>query len=579
MNEGAGERVELGGRAIYLCASAEKMSAPFRSASRAGAATPRCRGSPTTRSSRRRALIERLGGFRRSRSSARGGGLPSGSCRQVPPADEALARDGALDPVAAEMVEPLLALTFSPTMITASQKRNVIPGRCEVTVDCRLLPGQTEARVEPMIVPCSATSTTSSNGSRRAGGTRSSLDTPLWRALEEWVAESRAGSAAAPLCVRGLHRQPLAARGVRHGRLRLLPFHGRAAARGGAASLIHSADERIPVADLELGVGWLRHAAAPCWGERLLFGAMAKEKVRLGGMALPNGVLVHGPHSWACAIRHEDGRIEVAAARKRLQASRIESPLLRGPARLAEALLLLPQIKAKLPRRALPLENSRTLGSMLGAAVASGLRARVEVAPVARELLSAIVSFAPAVMALRSGELAAYHGAEHISIGSYEHGKRATKEHERCGGHLVGRSSPRLRSPTSSPGSRPSSTGSARGGCAARCDRAATEVFGWMTRHPENLLARALAKPGHELQHRFSTAEPSDEQLEVAEAALKACLELESPAWSRDAEKRGQRLAPDVFDLPVEQRGGPTPTRTSTTPARRCSPTAAIPAS
>ncbi len=49
-----------------------------------------------------------------------------------------------------------------------------------------------------------------------------------------------------------------------------------------------------------------------------------------------------------------------------------------------------------------------------------------------------LASIAPAVLALRSGELAAYHGAEHISIGSYEHGKRATKEHERCGGHLVG---------------------------------------------------------------------------------------------------------------------------------------------
>ena len=56
---------------------------------------------------------------------------------------------------------------------------------------------------------------------------------------------------------------------------------------------------------------------------------------------------------------------------------------------------------------------------------------------------------------------------------------------------------------------------------------AATELFGWMTRHPDNLLARALGKPGHELQHRFSTAEPSARQLEVAEAALKACLELE----------------------------------------------------
>jgi len=28
-----------------------------------------------------------------------------------------------------------------------------------------------------------------------------------------------------------------------------------------AATLIHSADERVPVSDLELGVDWLRHAA------------------------------------------------------------------------------------------------------------------------------------------------------------------------------------------------------------------------------------------------------------------------------------------------------------------------------
>jgi len=39
-----------------------------------------------------------------------------------------------------------------------------------------------------------------------------------------------------------------------------------------------------------------------------------------------------------------------------------------------------------------------------------------------------------------------------------------------------------------------------------------------------------LSKPGHELQHRFSTAEPTPEQLEVAEAALAACLELENRA-------------------------------------------------
>jgi uncharacterized protein YqhQ len=260
---------------------------------------------------------------------------------------------------------------------------------------------------------------------------------------------------------------------------------------------------------------------------------MAKEKIRLGGMALPNGVLVHGPHAWACAIRHDDGRIEVASARKRLQATRIQNPLLRGPARLAEALLLLPQIKAKLPAARLPMESPRTVASMLGAAVfvrslrESGLR------PVARELLTAIASVAPAVLALRTGELAAYHGAEHISIGSYEHGKRATREHERCGGHLVGplvatSAVANVLAGLAPERMRRHAQAAAQLGALA----AATELFGWMTRHPSHPLAQALAKPGHELQHRFSTAEPSAEQLEVAEAALKACLDLEHAAAS-----------------------------------------------
>jgi len=256
-----------------------------------------------------------------------------------------------------------------------------------------------------------------------------------------------------------------------------------------------------------------------------------KEKIRLGGMALANGVLVHGPNAWACAIRDDEGRIEVASARKRLRASRIENPLLRGPARLAEAIALLPQVKAKLPAARLPLESPRTLASMFGAAVAvKGLRGS-RLRPLTREFLASLASIAPAVLALRGGELAAYHGAEHISIGTYEHGKGATREHERCGGHLVG---PLLVT---------SAVGNGLAGLAPEKHRrqaqaaaqlasiaAATELFGWMARNPANPLARALSMPGHELQHRFSTAEPSEEQLEVAEAALAACLKLEHAA-------------------------------------------------
>ena len=52
-------------------------------------------------------------------------------------------------------------------------------------------------------------------------------------------------------------------------------------------------------------------------------------ELRLGGMALGNGVLVHGPTAWACAVRGDDGQIRVAAERKRLIGSRVRTPALR----------------------------------------------------------------------------------------------------------------------------------------------------------------------------------------------------------------------------------------------------------
>ncbi|MDX6465453.1 MAG: hypothetical protein QOI27_493 [Gaiellaceae bacterium] len=256
---------------------------------------------------------------------------------------------------------------------------------------------------------------------------------------------------------------------------------------------------------------------------------MSEEKIRLGGMALANGVLVHGPSSWACAIRHDDGTLEVASAVKRFRASRVTSPLLRGPARLGEALALLPQVKRKLPHAQLPMQSPRVLVSMIGAAVAvKGVRESGRLRPAAQELVSGLLSLAPAMFAMRGSELASYHGAEHISIGTYEHGAGATKEHERCGGHLIGPLVATTAVGNVLAGLAPEHRrGGARAAAQLGALAATTEIFGWMTRHPDNLVAQALSKPGHEIQHRFSTAEPSAEQLEVAEAALAACLELE----------------------------------------------------
>jgi uncharacterized protein YqhQ len=256
---------------------------------------------------------------------------------------------------------------------------------------------------------------------------------------------------------------------------------------------------------------------------------MTEEKVRLGGMALANGVLVHGPKSWACAIRTDDGRIKVAAERKRFDVTRIESPLVRGPIRLLDAMSILPQIRRQLPEAKLPFQRPGVAAAMLGsAAVVRVMRSSSNVGPAAQELVSGLLSVAPAALALRSSDVAAYHGAEHISIGTYEHGRPAEKEHERCGSHLLG---PLLA--TTAIGNLLASRApvhlrkEARLGAQLLAVAASTEIFGWMVRNPERRLARALAKPGHELQHRIATVEPTPEQIEVAEAALAACLELE----------------------------------------------------
>ena len=259
---------------------------------------------------------------------------------------------------------------------------------------------------------------------------------------------------------------------------------------------------------------------------------MSSEKLRLGGMALANGVLVHGPTAWACAIRLPDGELRVAADYKRFRASELERPLLRGPARLVEVLALLPALRRKLPEARLPFERAAVLASMAAsAAVVQLARGSSRVGPAVQEVIGALAALAPSAVALRGSSLAAYHGAEHISIGSYEHGVERAREHERCGSHLVG---PLLA--TSTLGNVLAARAPAHLRGAARVTAslgalaASTELFGWMVRNPERRLSRVLARPGHELQHRLATAAPSPDQLEVAEAALTACLRLEDGA-------------------------------------------------
>ncbi len=258
----------------------------------------------------------------------------------------------------------------------------------------------------------------------------------------------------------------------------------------------------------------------------------APDKLRLGGMALRNGLLVHGPTHWAAAVRAGDGQIEVASGRKpSLGATAAESiPGVRGVAKLAEAMAVIPLVKRALPSARLPMQDARTLGAMAGAALLGQAIRSTGARTVGREAAVGLVSLAPALLALRGGDLAAYHGVEHKSIAAYESdgdAGEADKEHDRCGSNLVapmlgaaavGNVAARragLRGPL------------VEGGVALGSAAVAVEVFAWSERNDGTRLSRLLRKPGYEIQRVVGTREPNDEQLEVGRAALDEILRVE----------------------------------------------------
>src|ERR1700761_6895886 len=123
-------------------------------------------------------------------------------------------------------------------------------------------------------------------------------------------------------------------------------------------------------------------------------------------MALANGVLVHGPTAWACAVRTESGEIKVAAEKKRVS-SKVQHPLLRGPLKLAESVAFLPRLKRALPEAKLPFERGTVIGSMLASALIVRVIRKTRLGDTAKELLGGLLTLAPAVLSLREGSLAA----------------------------------------------------------------------------------------------------------------------------------------------------------------------------
>jgi len=261
INEGSGERLELGGKPFYMCSVAEKMSAPFRLRVRGRSGHASMPGIADNALVKAAPLITALGEYVPEQRltpeveallEAVTGDRPSSPA-------EALERAREIGEFFAEIVEPLLSLTLAPTMITASQKRNVIPAICDVVVDSRLLPETTTNEQHAIVRTVLGDGDYELEELEAHGGTRSPIESPLWDAVADWVSDVEPGAKPAPMCVAGFtdsHWFREAFGTVAYGF-----FPSRAMPAELAARLIHSADERIPVEDLELGVSFMRHAA------------------------------------------------------------------------------------------------------------------------------------------------------------------------------------------------------------------------------------------------------------------------------------------------------------------------------
>jgi uncharacterized protein YqhQ len=258
------------------------------------------------------------------------------------------------------------------------------------------------------------------------------------------------------------------------------------------------------------------------------------QKLRLGGMALRNGLLIHGPTHWAAAVRDGDGQIQVASERKPELAPQLvaKAPGLRGPVKLAEAIAVLPLARRRLRAARLPFEDWRVVAAVTTTLLATAALRRRKPATALREGLVQAIGAVPALVALSDRNLAAYHGVEHKAIAAYEQGiedvASVPKEHDRCGSNLI---VPMMLLSTGGTVvlerlvEKPSAA--VRAGVGLAGASLAVEMFAWSDRHHGDPLAEAFHTPGREIQRHWATKEPTPEQLEVGLAALAEILRAE----------------------------------------------------
>jgi acetylornithine deacetylase/succinyl-diaminopimelate desuccinylase-like protein len=261
VNEGAGLAIEFEGRRLFTLAVGEKGIFRFKLRTRGVA------GHASMPAVGENALLKLAPLLERLREQPVRDATPDAELflerlLGEPPSDleAALERIRSADPLLASLLaEPMLGITLTPTMAHASGKENVIPSQAEVLVDCRVPPGFGEETVRERVASVLGEGDYEVEFVEEVIGNRSDFAGPLADAIEDWVSELEPGAEVLPGVMPGFsdsHWFRMAFGATVFG---FCPQ--RAMSFAEAEPLIHGADERIAVADVELMAGFFHDLA------------------------------------------------------------------------------------------------------------------------------------------------------------------------------------------------------------------------------------------------------------------------------------------------------------------------------
>jgi acetylornithine deacetylase/succinyl-diaminopimelate desuccinylase-like protein len=163
----------------------------------------------------------------------------------------------AIEPRLVALLEPMLGVSLAPTRVFASDKINVIPSQARPAVDCRVPAGLGEPEALEAIEEVVGPGPYRLEWTEQVMGNRSPIDSPMTDFIRRWIGEQDPGAICVPTVLPGFTDSrtfrdafpECAAYGF---------FPHRVRTRFETDPLIHGADERIDVRDLEFATVFFR---------------------------------------------------------------------------------------------------------------------------------------------------------------------------------------------------------------------------------------------------------------------------------------------------------------------------------